>query len=196
MAPARRRAVPASEAPPGFRYVEEMITLAEEANLIGELESLPWEPVVFRGVTARRRVVHMGHRYDFEDRGVSPGIPIPESLVALRERVASRGDTDPAAFVEVLATEYPPGATIGWHRDAPAFGATVLGVSLASSCRMRFRRTAGDGWQTWEQVLEPRSAYVISGPARSAWYHSIPPTRALRYSITYRTVRERHRSGD
>jgi alkylated DNA repair dioxygenase AlkB len=44
---------------------------------------------------------------------------------------------------------YPPGATIGWHRDAPAFE-TVIGVSLASACRLR-----------------SSAASATSGPARS-----------------------------
>jgi DNA oxidative demethylase len=155
------------------------------------LEDLPWETVVFRGYEARRRVVHFGHRYDFEARGVSPGLPIPEALLTLRERAAELTGEDPARYVEVLATEYRPGATIGWHSDAPAFGSTVLGVSLASSCRMRFRRRTPEGWNRFDRILEPRSAYVIGGLARTAWQHSIPPTETLRYSITYRTVRDR-----
>ena len=44
---------------------------------------------------------------------------------------------------------------------------------------------------TFEQLLEPRSLYIISGAARSAWQHHIPPTKQLRYSITMRTVRSR-----
>ncbi len=178
-------------APPGFEYLEELVTPEEEARLIRLLESLPWEAVIFRGYEARRRVVHFGHRYDFEARGVSPGLPIPEELVALRARAADFAGEDPERYVEVLATEYRPGATIGWHSDAPAFGSTVLGVSLASACRMRFRRRSSDGWIRWDRVLEPRSAYVIGGEARTIWQHSIPPTEELRYSVTYRTVRDR-----
>jgi DNA oxidative demethylase len=185
----------AADPPAGFRYIEGLLAPAQESILIGLLEDLPWEAVVFRGYEARRRVVHFGHRYDYEARGVSPGLPIPDALVAVRDRAAALAEEDAQRYVEVLATEYRPGATIGWHSDAPAFGATVLGVSLASSCRMRFRRRMPEGWRRWDQVLEPRSAYVIGGEARSAWQHSIPPTEALRYSITYRSLRERHRSG-
>ena len=177
--------------PPGFQYVDDLVVPDAERELLRLLETLPWEAVIFRGYEARRRVVHFGHRYDFEARGVSPGLPIPDAFVTLRERVATFADQDPERFVEVLATEYRPGSTIGWHSDAPAFGSTVLGVSLASACRMRFRRRAPDGWLRWDRVLEPRSAYVIGGEARTAWQHSIPPTAELRYSVTYRTVRDR-----
>jgi hypothetical protein len=30
---------------------------------------------------------------------------------------------------------------------------------------------------------------VLSGAARFAWQHSIPPIKALRYSITFRTLK-------
>lgn len=175
--------------PPGFQYADDLITRDEERGLVRLLEGLPWESVVFRGYEARRRVVHFGHRYDFEVRGVSPGLPIPDDLLVLRARAAAVADEDPERYVEVLATEYRPGATIGWHSDAPAFGSTVLGVSLASACRMRFRARTPDGWRRFDQVLQPRSGYVIGGVARTRWQHSIPPTEALRYSVTYRTVR-------
>jgi alkylated DNA repair protein (DNA oxidative demethylase) len=184
----------ATEPPAGFQYVDDFVGPDEERRLIGLLDELPWEAVVFRGYEARRRVVHFGHRYDFEARGVSPGMAIPEALLSLRERAATLTGEDPERYVEVLATEYRPGATIGWHSDAPAFGSTVLGVSLASGCRMRFRRRTPDGWLRFDRVLEPRSAYVIGGAARTAWQHSIPPTETLRYSVTYRTVREQRPS--
>ena len=186
----RRGEVP----PDGFRYVPDLLDAGEERALIELVESLPFEPVVFRGVEARRRVVHLGHRYDFEARGVSPGVPIPPAILVLRDRIAPIADRPADRFVEVLVTEYPPGATIGWHRDAPAFGSTVLGVSLASPCRMRFRREVREppgGWETWEQTVEPRSVYLLSGAARATWQHSIPPTPDLRYSLTFRTLRQR-----
>jgi alkylated DNA repair dioxygenase AlkB len=69
------------------------------------------------------------------------------------------------------------------------FGPKVVGVSLAAACRMRFQRGKGDARQVVEVTLEPRSAYVLAGAARSAWQHSIPPTKTLRYSITFRTLK-------
>jgi hypothetical protein len=38
--------------------------------------------------------------------------------------------------------------------------------------------------------IEPRSAYFLSGPARWEWEHSIPPLEQLRYSLTFRNIRE------
>ena len=90
-------------------------------------------------------------------------------------------------LAEGLLTRYPPGATIGWHRDAPVFG-DVVGVSLRSACLLRFQRGRGDQRRVFEQVLDPRSAYVLSGPSRTAWQHSIPAVTELRYSVTFRTL--------
>jgi alkylated DNA repair dioxygenase AlkB len=53
------------------------------------------------------------------------------------------------------------------------------------------RRKVGE--RRWERVnltVEPRSAYHLSGAARSVWEHSIPQTDALRYSVTFRNLRE------
>jgi alkylated DNA repair dioxygenase AlkB len=38
-------------------------------------------------------------------------------------------------------------------------------------------------------LLEPGSMYVLREEARWGWQHAISPTKALRYSITFRTMR-------
>ncbi len=90
----------------------------------------------------------------------------------------------------MLVTEYGPGAGIGWHRDKAVFG-RVVGISLLSPCVFRMRRSvAKRKWERVNLMVEPRSAYLLSGPARYEWEHSIPQTDALRYSITFRNLRE------
>jgi DNA oxidative demethylase len=143
-----------------------------------------------RGQTARRRVRHFGLRYDYESYKLSPAEQFPQQFDWLRERCAELADEKPERLVQALVTRYPPGAGIGWHRDAPRFGPKVMGVSLLSGCRMRFDSGTGDARKVFDLELEPRSAYVIGGAARSDWRHSIPATAELRYSITFRTLRE------
>ena len=65
----------------------------------------------------------------------------------------------------------------------------IAGVSLISPCTFRLRRKAGDRWDRASIIAAPRSVYLMSGPARSDWQHSIPSVEALRYSVTFRTVR-------
>jgi DNA oxidative demethylase len=175
--------------PPGFLYRPDLLTEAEEDALVVHLRTLDFTSIEMRGQVARRRTTHFGWIYGYESWRIEPGPPIPEAFLPLRARVAGVAGLDADELVEVLVTEYPPGAGIGWHRDAPQFG-TVIGVSFLTPCRMRFQRGAGANRETRAFALEPRSAYVLDGAVRWAWQHSIPPTRALRYSVTFRTLRE------
>ncbi|HEY0053695.1 MAG TPA: alpha-ketoglutarate-dependent dioxygenase AlkB, partial [Caulobacteraceae bacterium] len=79
---------------------------------------------------------------------------------------------------------------IGWHRDRPDYD-LVAGVSLLSPAVFRLRRREGAAWLRRSLTVEPRSAYVMHGPARYEWEHSLRPVRARRYSVTFRTLRER-----
>lgn len=96
---------------------------------------------------------------------------------------------DAGADIAALVTRYPVGAGIGWHHDAPPFGATVIGVSLAAACELRLRLETDTGYDVYRQPLAPRSLYLISGQVRFRWQHAIPPVARQRYSITFRTVR-------
>jgi DNA oxidative demethylase len=177
------------EEPEGLIYRPGLLTSDEERDLLAVLEDLRFDPIVMHGRAARRTARHFGLDYAYESRTPILGDPLPEWVLPVLERAAEIAGLDPQQLVEVLVQKYPPGATIGWHRDAPAFG-TVAGVSLGSECRLRFQRGRGEERRIWEVVLEPRSGYVLGGKARTSWQHSIPPTKDLRYSITFRTLRK------
>jgi alkylated DNA repair dioxygenase AlkB len=81
-------------------------------------------------------------------------------------------------------------AGIGWHRDKAEF-ADVIAVSLGAPCTLRFRRKVGLCWQRATQRVNPRSAYLLRGPARSEWEHSIPALERLRYSVTFRSLADK-----
>ena len=175
-------------APAGLSYVPEFVSTDEERDLAERIAGLEFRDVVMHGIAARRRTVHFGWLYGYESWRIEPGPPIPEFFLPLRERAAALAQVAPEALEEVLVTQYPPGAGIGWHRDAPMFGPEVVGISLLSPCRMRFQRGKGAERKVYALELAPRSAYVLAGQARATWQHSIPRSPALRYSITFRTV--------
>jgi alkylated DNA repair dioxygenase AlkB len=183
-----------ADAPPGFVYHPDFLTSEEERAMLARVAALSFHEVKMRGQVARRRTTHFGWTYGYETWRIEPGPPIPDFLLAVRGRVAAIAGVDAEELVEVLVTHYPPGAGIGWHRDAPMFG-VVVGVSLASACRFRFQRGKTAERRTAVAALEPRSAYVLDGEARWQWQHSIPPARQARYSVTYRTLRRSPRSG-
>jgi alkylated DNA repair dioxygenase AlkB len=174
--------------PPGFVYRADLISVEMEAALITEIEKLDLREFEFHGYLGKRRVVSFGLHYDFAERAAHRSEPIPDFLLPLRDKAAAFANLPPSALEHALVIEYAPGAAIGWHRDRPIFG-DVIGVSLASACRFRFRRKNGASWQRQTVRLEPRSAYLLRGPVRDEWEHGIPPAEELRYSITFRTMR-------
>jgi alkylated DNA repair dioxygenase AlkB len=173
--------------PEGFRYYADVLSAEEGEGLARDLACLPFKPFDFRGYLANRRVVSFGYRYDYDRRAVVEAAPFPLFLLSLRSKVAARFDRPEDAFRQVLINEYRPGAGIGWHRDKAQFD-EVVGVSLLAPCSLRFRRKIGATWERASLTVEPGSAYLLSGPARALWEHSIPPVYQLRYSITFRTL--------
>jgi alkylated DNA repair dioxygenase AlkB len=181
------------ERPEGLRHLPALLTTCEEQDLLGAVRALAFDPVRLHGQVARRQVRHYGVDYAFQSREVTPGEPVPGWLEPVRVRCAGLLDRAPDDLAEALVTRYPPGATIGWHRDAPAFG-DVVGVSLAAACLLRFQSGSGPARRVFELPLAPRSAYVLAGPARASWQHSIPPVPAERFSVTFRTLRRSFRA--
>lgn len=181
----------APELPPGLVYREGFLTAADEQALIAEIETLPLREARYRSFTARRRIASFGAGYDFETNALLPAPPLPPFLLALRERVGASADIPASELAQSTVAEYAPGTQLGWHRDVPRFG-TVAGISLASPCRMRLRpypHAKGSKERALVLVLEPRSAYILRGTARWRWQHAISPTKALHYSITFRTMK-------
>jgi alkylated DNA repair dioxygenase AlkB len=176
--------------PEGFVFEGDFISHEEENALISVIQSLDFAEFRMHGVTAKRRIVHFGLRYAFTSHHLTPAPDIPKEFESIRLRAAGMAGIEPCDFSETLVTEYRPGAGIGWHRDAPPFG-IIAGISLASACRMRFQRGAGKLRETAAIELPPRSIYLFTGAARNHWQHSIPSTTTLRYSITFRTLREK-----
>ncbi len=175
--------------PDGFSCQTDFISMAEEAALAVRFAELPFAPFLFRGVSARRRVLNYGRRYDGASGRLTDAAPIPGWLEPVRARAAALAGLRPDEIVHVLINEYRPGAPIGWHRDRPMFD-RIVGVSLLAPAVMRFRRRVASGFERMQAPLAPRSAYVLAGSARLDWEHSLPEAKAHRYSITFRSLRD------
>lgn len=174
----------------GLAFREELISRDEEQQLIRDIEGIDLSPFKFQGWEGKRLTHTFGWRYDFDDRSFAPADPLPDWLLPLRDKAAAFGGIAANDFVHALVTRYDPGAGIGWHRDRPQF-AKVVGVTLAGSATLRFRRRTESGFQRTGLELAPRSAYLLSGEVREQWEHGIAAHDALRYSITFRTLSER-----
>jgi DNA oxidative demethylase len=172
----------------GLRYVPGFLSAEEQRFLLEKLEAIrfdQWQQVRMRGQLARRRKLAYGYNYEPSDRALSPAPPLPDYLLSLRDRCAAELGAAPETLAQATLTWYPPGAGIGRHKDAPFFGDKVIGVSLGSEARMMFRH----GKAKVPMTLDAGSLLVLSGPARSAWTHEMPPVAATRYSIYFRSLK-------
>ncbi len=191
MSPGSQTSLFAKALPPGLTYRPAFINGDEERALLESIRVLPLREAQYRQYTARRRTVNYGLSYDFQHLRAEAAPPIPEFLAPLRIRAADWVGISPERFVQALVAEYRPGTPLGWHRDVPDFE-LVVGISLGGTARIRFRPypwSPDRKKDVFALELEPRSAYILRDEARWGWQHSIPPTKVLRYSVTFRTLR-------
>jgi len=179
-----------SSLPPGFSCVPDFLSEPEENILLNSISKFDLRPMIFQGFEAKRKVISFGYDYSFDRRALSKGKPIPPDFQWLLEKTAAQLNIE-NDFAELLITEYPPGAVINWHRDAPPFD-IIAGISLLSECIFRFRpfdKKKQNRKSIISYLLPKRSLYFIQGESREEWQHSILPVNSIRYSVTLRTLR-------
>jgi alkylated DNA repair dioxygenase AlkB len=178
--------------PAGFVYRAAVTSADEERAIVAKLSELPFSPFEFHGFLGNRRTISFGWRYDFGGRVLRRSEPLPDFLLDLREKAGALASVEADRFEQVLVNEYGTGAGIGWHRDKALFD-DVVAFSFVAPGLLRFRRKQVDRWDRRSLAIEPRSAYLLRGPARTEWQHSIPPHKSLRYSVTFRNFVRSHR---
>lgn len=186
--PPTRTTIRVTSPPAGFRYEKNIVTTEEETELVRQIEALALTEYEFHGYLAKRRTISFGWHYSFGKEALLKTEPVPDFLQPLRRRAADFAGLSPDDLPHILVTEYSPGTPIGWHRDREVFE-DVIGVSLVSRCLFRLRRRTPKGWERYTHILDPRSCYLLRGPVRTEWEHSIPEVDELRYSITFRSLR-------
>jgi alkylated DNA repair dioxygenase AlkB len=108
---------------------------------------------------------------------------------------------DRPVYGDVIGVSFLSACRFRFRRwlDAHPNPPPLAGEGIAPSRRAHPPPQAGEGrvgvrcanWERLAVALEPRSAYLLRGGARSEWEHSIPPAEGLRYSVTFRTLRAR-----
>jgi len=178
--------------PEGFSYTPDFLSEEEETQLMGEIALIDLQTFVFQGFEAKRNFASFGYDYSFDKRTLTKGEPIPEGFRWMIEKAALHYDISPSSIAEVLVLQYPVGAVINWHRDAPPFD-IIIGISLLSDCTFKLRPHEKEKQVRGSVISLPvarRSIYMMRGPARSEWQHSTAPVAQVRYSITLRTLRD------
>lgn len=176
--------------PQGFLYFDNFISEEEEMHLIDAITNTELHTFIFQGFEAKRKVASFGYDWSFERKTLSKGKEIPNQFDPIINKVAAHLSIKANEFAELLVLAYPVGAVINWHRDAPPFD-LIAGLSLLSDCTFRFRPVDKEKQARANTISIPvkrRSLYVMQGPSRSEWQHSIAPVKHERYSITLRTL--------
>ena len=172
----------------GLVFVPEAVSAAEETELAARIDAAPLAPFEFGQWRGKRLTTHYGRAYDFTRGRLDEAPPLPDWLLALRDKLAPLAGMEPEPFQAGLLIRYDPGAGIGWHRDRPQYG-EVLGLSLGADCTMRLRRRTATGFERRSLPLPARSLYRLSGEVRWDWEHSIATLAVTRRSVTFRSLR-------
>ncbi|MEN2747438.1 alpha-ketoglutarate-dependent dioxygenase AlkB [Sphingomonas sp. T9W2] len=175
---------------PGLTHGSALVADDELPALAAAIDAAPLQPFRFQQWTGLRLTASYGWHYDFEQGRVGRAEPMPDWLLAVRERAAAFAGLRADALVQALLTRYDPGAGIGWHRDRPVFE-HVVGVSIGAPATLRFRRRRPEGFDRFALPLAPGSAYHLTGEARWDWEHGIAPMAETRWSITFRSLTDR-----
>ena len=176
---------------PGLVYVERYVSREEEQELLSAADREPWL------TDWRRRRQVYGVAYSGPQAG-APLRPLPSWLAWLTARVQADGWLT-GEIVNAVINEYTPGQGISAHRDHPAFGPTVVAVSLGSASILQLENPSSPQAKKLLLDMQPRSLWVLGGEVRSHWLHSIAPRtsdmiagvkrpRERRVSITLRTL--------
>lgn len=176
------------ELPDGFRYLPDVLTDAEEQELVRRFAELPFQKFEFQGHLANRRIFTFGRNYVFAGQKPRDDAGIPDYLRPLTTIAGAISDQPAEAFEQVMVSEYSAGAGIGWHLDRPVYE-DIVAISFLAPCALRLRRKLDRTWERRTVDIAPRSAYLLHGSVRTDWQHSIVPMDALRYSATLRTFR-------
>lgn len=189
-----QRLLPFSAPPPsvpGLVYVESYVSRDEERELLTAIDGERWLTDY-----KRRRQVY-GVAYSGPQAGTKLSA-LPTWLSWLVTRVRQDGWLR-AEVVNAVINEYLPGQGISAHFDHPAFGPTVVAVSLGGATSLELEDPSAPQPCKVTLDVQPRSLWVLEGQARSHWQHGIAARqsdlvnglkrpRERRVSVTLRTL--------
>ena len=105
-------------------------------------------------------------------------------------------------FTQCIINDYREASTIiPWHKDDAAFGDTILVYTFLDGRPLHLRckkpdddattpiHDARESTLTYSAYPRHCSRYILRGPARENWEHSVPGGKGRRVSFTFRTLR-------
>lgn len=182
---------------PGLRLVPDYLTADKQQSLLSAVEASPWQEAL------RRRVQQYGWKYRYDrckrSERITPLGGLPSWAQLLSEDLF-RNKLVTLLPDQLIVNEYLPGQGISPHVDDPGFGPDIVSISLGSPILSDMYAPEDDTNKHPLSIdLQPGSALILSGPARTEWKHGIRARksdivdgvrreRMRRISLTFRTV--------
>lgn len=159
----------------GLIYRPNWIDAEAEEFLLQKIQEGNWES------SLQRRVQQFGPKYNYTTRKVDAAcLDIPDWIKSLN--LSDWFEKEPE---QIIVNEYEIGQGITKHVDAKVFGPVIASLSLLSDTYLTMGQYRSDEIKI---PLERRSLVIMTGKARSDWYHYIAPVKEKRISITFRTI--------
>jgi alkylated DNA repair dioxygenase AlkB len=174
----------------GLRQITEYVSVSDHDRYLSLIDAHPWR------TPHERRVQNYGFTYDPKRHRVEYIGPLCDWVHEVAVGLQANGLT-PEVPNQVIVNEYWPGQGIGAHVDLDLFADAIVSITLGSHCVMDFVNCKTGAKESL--FLEPRTALVLSGKARSHWSHGITKRktdrwdgqvlpRGRRVSLTFRRV--------
>ena len=188
---------------PGLIYIEDFLSVEEHDKIMSILYNEQNEWWVYEevpsGETMKRRNQQSGWKYSYATQDIAKAEhENPDWAIPFGERLKSLGVIEDLPE-QMIVNEYLPGQGITPHTDkVHCFGKYIAAITLGSGIIMNFSpRSKRD--DLVEVYVRPRSVYIMTGPARYDYLHSIQSRemdivngrtirRKKRVSVTLRTV--------
>lgn len=181
----------------GFRYDYEKDVVVPPTNEINESNNhnskrVPEIPEVFQRLLLR----------PYQENTETPlgSVKFTQCIVNVYRPSTTMASAIGSKAPGSLSTPIPCTSSIPWHFDDPQFGPEILVFTFGETRPLEMRinndidatRRNGtndaDNFTYFTANPSHRSCYVLSGPARHKWQHSVPSGSSWRVSITFRTL--------
>ena len=182
-----------SAPPSGIAVVNDFLSAEEQAELLGQINSEPWEGrlvAVAPNVSYHKRFVQKygaSTKYDYMGGTTTfvDSAPLPDWMQALAAKIqASPLWKNSGTIVEATVQEYLPGQTLQSHIDSTVYGPAIAVVSLVSQNDFVLSREGKKA----TIPLPAGSLFVMDGEARYEWNHGIDTITQRRVSVSFRSV--------
>ncbi len=181
----------------GFRYDYEKDVVVPPSDDGVEHENVPKIPEIFQHLLLR----------PFQEGTETPlsSVEFTQCIVNVYHPSTPMEETDESKYSEsiVPSTSTACASSIPWHFDDPQFGPEILVFTFGETRPLHMRiykdsdattsngtddRCNDDCYNYFTAYPSHRSCYILSGPARHKWQHSVPAGSGWRVSITFRTL--------